>query len=133
MAGFECTGVFSLGADNTIRLPHKDIPDLPGLYAFVVGGEIMYIGSSNGSRTTLRKRMRSYARKQRQGSDSRPVHAAISGVLKDKLEVEIYTLKFDAQPLLSWQNLPVDLVLGLEAGLIMEINPPWNRRGRKLS
>jgi hypothetical protein len=29
----------------------------------------------------------------------------------------------------SWNDLPVDRVTGLEAGLVRKLGPPWNKRG----
>jgi len=45
--------------------------------------------------------------------------------------VEIFVREIGNAERTSWENLPVSLLLGVEAAFIEDLNPAWNRRGRK--
>jgi hypothetical protein len=99
------------------------LPTSEGIYAFVAKGELKYVGAAKN----LRKRLLSYLRRQKKPTSSRPVH----GLLQIELgtgPVEVFVRLFNERTTL-YENLPIDLVLGVEAGLIAKLNPPWNRRG----
>ncbi len=104
-----------------------EVPHAPGLYLFVVGSEVRYVGAALGS---LRRRMASYQRRQRDGSSTRPVHEALGAAVRQGEAVHIYTLEVDAGATTEWQGLPVNLILGVEGALIARLDPEWNRRGR---
>jgi hypothetical protein len=127
-AGFVRAGIWRGGEDI-----HHFVPAQPGVYVFVVQGKIMYVGSSKGTveKTTLRSRMRSYQRSQSNGLSKRPVHLAIAELHKVKGKIEVFTLVPDmSEQQIKWKGLPIDLVTGLEAGLIRKFIPKWNIRGR---
>ena len=127
-AGFVRAGIWRGGEDI-----HHYVPDQPGVYVFVVQGKIMYVGLSKGSleKTTLRSRIRNYQQKQHNGSSKRPVHLAITELHKAKGKIEVFTLVPDlSEQQIKWKGLPIDLVAGLEAGLIDKFDPEWNIRGR---
>lgn len=106
-----------------------DVPAQPGVYLFVIGGKIYYVGSAVSS---LRSRMASYRRRQNGGLPSRPVHIELSKALDEGKLVEVFTLVIPEPIEVGREGLPVDYAIGLEAGLIRTLNPPWNRRGSKL-
>jgi hypothetical protein len=124
-AGFSSIGIWRQGEHISPKAPKE-----PGVYAFVTQGEVMYVGSSKGSpKRTSRKRIGEYETNQDGNADDRLVHREIAEVHKIKGEIEVYTLVLSPWKL-YWNALPIDLVTGLEAGLIRDFDPKWNRRGR---
>jgi excinuclease UvrABC nuclease subunit len=123
-AGFVPKSTWRRGEDGF----HSILPKEPGLYAFVVGGMIMYVGSANES---LRRRMGDYRRGLRQAAKKRRVYREIANVLRGDGKIELFTLESRLLEQREWNNLPVDMLIGLEAGLIKEFDPEWNHRGRK--
>ena len=105
------------------------VPDLPGVYLFVIGTDIRYVGSALKS---LARRMRSYERRQATDSSDRAVHAGLKAAIDGKHPVHVLTLS--GVPVLTTcaDGLPCNYLLGLESGLIETLNPAWNRRGRRL-
>jgi hypothetical protein len=112
-------------AGNTIC--RGDIPDTAGLYLFCVTSEIRYVGAALGS---LRRRMRSYQRRQHNRSSTRPVHKKLAEAIERGEFVEVFTRAIDVQASTEYLGLPVSIILGAEAALIARINPERNRRGR---
>jgi hypothetical protein len=104
-----------------------EVPAEPGIYAFVVEGQVRYIGKTH---TTLRGRMMNYQRRQRMQALSRPVHLAITEVHRGKGEIEVYTIVPDLSDHRLWNGLRVDFVVGLEAGMIQQFKPVWNQPPR---
>ncbi len=102
------------------------VPTGPGLYVFVGNGKVLYVGAAQNS---LQKRMRSYVRRQRNKSSNRPVHVALAKAMETGLQVEVYTLEIAQVMELGPYGLPVNYLVGMEAGIIQELNPAWNRRG----
>lgn len=119
-AGFELVAAWQLAGDAIV------IPDAlrraPAVYAFVVDGEVRYIGSASQH---LPRRMRQYA-----VPGKLSVAGRLNGFILDELRLgrRVEVLAAFPEPG-AWQGLPVDRVLGLEAGLIREFRPAWNRRG----
>jgi hypothetical protein len=130
-AGFQCTGKWCNGTSGVSC--KGSIPKKPGVYLFVVKQRIKYVGSARN----LCERMKRYQGKQRQPTQgnerkTRPVHSRLSKLIRKSKIVKVYTLPIDNNEPYRWKDLlPVDLILGIEAALIAEINPRWNRRGRK--
>ncbi len=94
------------------------------LYAFVLRGQILYIGKSV---RTLGQRMYNY---QRPGPSQRTNivnHANIREVLVSGGTVQIFA--FAPKELLYYRDVPVNLAAGLEDTLIGRIRPIWNRVG----
>jgi hypothetical protein len=127
--GFERSAGWRLN-ETDVAVCEGHLPIEPGIYAFVVGREVRYIGSALSG---IRSRIIGYERKQRRLSASRPVHVMLSKALKLDEQIEVYTLVPDLSEKLEWRGLPIHLLLGLEAGLIQEFAPAWNRRGRALA
>jgi hypothetical protein len=94
------------------------------VYAFVVDKEVRYIGSAE----SLADRLRSYRRRQIRESSKRTVHTKIRKALSDAHEIEIFAFVIQDRPI-KCDGLPVDPLIGIEAGLIMTLKPTWNRRG----
>lgn len=92
-----------------------------GVYAFVVAGTVRYVGSAQRG---LHSRFRRYATTSTMRTSAR-VRDEILACLAQGQAVEIYTL---IPPSFTWNGLPVDLVAGIEEGLIREMRPAWNRR-----
>jgi hypothetical protein len=126
-AGFQPTGTWV--SHNGKVTCDGNIPSGPGVYAFLVGREVRYVGSAQSS---LRDRMTSYERRQENQSSTRPVHIGLGDAIGSGLKVAVYTLTVRPALETGRHGLPVDYLVGLEAGLIQDIKPAWNRRGRKL-
>jgi hypothetical protein len=52
----------------------------------------------------------------------------MGNALSEGHEVEIFAFVTPRRPI-DCDGLPVDPLLGIEAGLIMTLKPTWNRRG----
>ncbi len=123
-SGFSLSARWELQANSRVRLSGEP-PKQPGVYAFAVDGEVCYVGSTQGG---IAKRLRDYEiikDKERQGFH---IKTLIRKALKSGSEVTVLTI-VNLKPI-RWRGLPVDLILGLEEGLIRELQPKWNRRGR---
>ena len=133
MSGSDLARLEFAGFTRRVWTRIEDVPTAPGVYAFVVRREVMYIGSAQGSKGSMRGRIRNYQRHQREDSETkrrRPVHREITRVHKNKGKIDVYTLRLRQSQQIKWKGLPVDLASGLEAGLIRELHPKWNHRGR---
>ena len=119
-AGFKRVGKWVL-RDGQIHLT-GNIPTEPGVYAHVVDGKVSYIGSATMG---LKKRMYFYEKPGKGQSTNLRINPLIEEQLKAGREVELLTA-IPGQS--TWNGLPVDLVPGLEAGLLRELRPSWNKR-----
>jgi hypothetical protein len=119
--GFQRLGDWRL-LDGKIELDAQ-APDVPGVYAFVLSGGVVYIGvTQNG----LRVRMDQY----RLGHSGQRTNARLNGLIHKALEAgEQVTVMIAVPPALEWNGLPIDGSAGLEVGLIEMIQPVWNMRG----
>jgi hypothetical protein len=126
--GFTNSGTWRRIDQKTPRCEGK-IPREPGVYIFVEHNCIRYIGAAQNG---LQRRMKSYERRQCDLSSPRPVHRALAKAVTATDVVEVYTLVIIGASEVGNEGLPVDRLVGLEAGLIEEFKPAWNRRGRKL-
>jgi hypothetical protein len=121
-AGFEQSGLWRR---NEVGAPSVagTIPKLPGVYLFVVDDKVHYVGKADKS---LHTRVGAYSRTLRRSKRLRLVHKGIEKALNNGTEISIYTLVVTAQRLVERNGLPVDYLIGLEAGLIEALNPDWN-------
>ncbi|MCJ1903110.1 GIY-YIG nuclease family protein [Paracoccus versutus] len=101
-----------------------ECPKDAGVYAFVVARTVRYVGSAQRG---LRGRFRRYATTGTMRTSAR-VRDEILACLTQGQPVEIYTL---TPPPYEWNGLPVDLVAGIEEGLIRSLRPAWNRRSNR--
>ncbi len=123
-AGFQRVGTWRLTPDTEgIELDFTSSRD-PGVYAYVVGDSVHYVGSAQRG---LHNRFRRYAIAKTLRTSAR-IRSEIIECLIDGRPVEIYAL---SPPDMLWNGLPVDLIAGLEEGLIRRLRPPWNRRSNR--
>lgn len=126
-SGFSLSARWELQANSRVQLIGEP-PKQPGVYAFAVDGEVCYVGKTQNG---IAKRLRNYEivkKKKRQGFH---IKTLIRKALKSGSEVTVLTI-VNLKPI-RWRGLPVDLIPGLEMGLIHELDPQWNRRGRGAS
>ncbi|MBX9945411.1 MAG: hypothetical protein K2Y40_15110 [Reyranella sp.] len=102
-------------------------PSSPGLYLFVEGEVIRYVGSASDG---LHRRMRNYQRRQNARNSLRPVHTSLADALGGGASIAVFVKVVADSEQCEWNGLPVDILLGVEAAIIKKINPLWNRRGR---
>jgi hypothetical protein len=126
--GFRRIGIWRRDqTSDTIRLEiETTLRSEAGVYAHVVGHEVMYVGSSQ---QPLRKRLADYEHPSK--TTTKRVRKEILALLDDGQDVEVFAIG----PRLFRLNglLPVDSVAGLEQGLIDSFKPCWNRRGTRKS
>ncbi|TLU70636.1 GIY-YIG nuclease family protein [Lichenicoccus roseus] len=85
----------------------------------MLNGRIVYVGKTGD----LRRRFENY----RRGDKNRyRVKQLIQAALADGMTASVLLATPGAS---EWNGLPVDLVDGLEAGLIRAVRPEWNRVG----
>ncbi len=120
--GFKRSGCWRGTETGGIELDF-DSDRAPGVYAYVVDDVVMYVGSAQRG---LHRRFRNYILSQTMRTSQR-VRGEIVRVLSSGRTVEIYTL---LPPAHDWNGLPVDLIAGVEEGLIRAALPEWNLRGR---
>ncbi|MCC6717024.1 MAG: hypothetical protein IT555_04000 [Acetobacteraceae bacterium] len=139
-AGFAAVGDFPFpdtGATGWQQLP----PDVPGVYLFALGSQVVYVGAA---KTSLLGRLRGYV--ARFGGPvshrpERPVHRELRKCRDADCRVATYCLSLGRRPEVpegsvgvvlwhaTWNRLPVRLVAGVEYGLIDLLQPQWNRHG----
>lgn len=100
-------------------------PTKPAVYAFAVAGNVVYVGKASRS---LRQRMGQYAKPGPTQSTNQRIHPLIRAELDAGNAVEVLAVN-PGETL--WRDLPVDLVAGLEAGLVRHYRPLWNQQGAK--
>ena len=123
--GFVHIGVWQAGQNGLMKFQGiNPVPSKPGVYAYAVGQEVLYIGSAQRG---LDRRFRHYENSKNLRTASR-IREAVLERLSHSTDVDIYVI-VPEDPL--WLNgvLPVDPVAGLEEGLIRTFKPKWNRRG----
>lgn len=119
-AGFVLIAEWKL-VEGNLRL-EGEIPDNPSVYAHVVEGIVMYVGMASKS---LRQRMYFYVKPGKTQSTNLRMTPLINGQLAAGKRVWLLA----AQPGVGeWNGLSIDLVAGLEAGLLKTLRPPWNLR-----
>jgi hypothetical protein len=96
----------------------------PGVYVYAVDGIAHYVGTAHRG---LHGRFRRYAITKSMRTSQR-IRKKILCFLAAGRVVEIYTL---TPPELVWQGLPVDLIAGIEEGLIRNLRPIWNLRSNR--
>ena len=111
----EVSGSISLKRD-------QPLPREPGVYAYAVGGIVRYVGSAQRG---LHNRLRHYEIAKTLRTVHR-IRQEILPLLVKGGEVDVFVI---VPPPITVNGLPVDMVLGLEEGLIRTWRPLWNRRG----
>lgn len=98
-------------------------PKVAGVYAFVIDGAVKYIGLTKAG---FHRRFYNYQRPGPTQRTSQRLNGMIRELAAAGFVVEIYLA---TPPALEWNGLPVNTAVGLEAGLIEMIQPPWNLMG----
>ena len=120
-AGFRKVGTWTISGETLVL--GGDVPKVPATYGVVVDEYVQYIGSASSG---LKKRVYFYGKPGKGQRTSLRVNALIREKLIAGNTVEL--IAAFPEPT-SWNGLPVDVVTGLEQGLIKEYYPPWNERG----
>jgi hypothetical protein len=124
--GFKRTGFWVLNEKARPEL-NGGFPGESGIYLFAVNGEVKYIGKSNVIRNRLSQYGKSFQRHW-PGTGPRDVDRGIKVALDAGDEVIVYTLIVTTRRFVSRRGgLPFDDLVGLEAGLIENLSPVWNR------
>lgn len=97
----------------------------PGVYAYAVDGVVMYVGSAQRG---LHGRLRRYEISRTLRTSAR-IRTEVLKSLANGCEVEVYLLP--EPPAISWNGLPVNLIAGIEEGLIQALKPAWNIRSNR--
>ncbi len=123
--GFTRAGVWRVHeTEGFIRFEgDRPLPAEPGVYAYAVTGVVRYVGSAQRG---LRRRLRHYEIAKTLRTAHR-IRREILALLAEDREVEVFTIV--PPPMTLNGILPVDVVAGLEEGLIRSWQPIWNRRG----
>lgn len=125
--GFKHIGVWHACQNGLIEFHGiKPIPSNPGVYAYAVGDEVVYVGSAQSG---LNKRFQHYKSSKKLRTAS-CIREAILERLSHGTRVDVYVI-VPKESLTLNGVLPVDPVAGLEEGLIRDIKPTWNRRGSR--
>jgi excinuclease UvrABC nuclease subunit len=117
--GFQLYGAFHM-TDSKLRIATK-LPSKPGVYIFLVNEEVMYVGSTI---VNVHGRMNCYLRSDRSWNVVDGIFNAINSGKKVELLI-------NTQPTTTLNGLPLNVVVGLEQGLIDALSPKWNKRGCK--
>lgn len=99
------------------------------LYAFVVNKKVKYVGTTE----QFKERIGFYCTGNPSQSTNRRIHEEIHNCLKDNSEVKIYAYKPKIDFEIKIKGIDIDLVKGLEYGIITEmkkINDLWNLKNR---
>jgi excinuclease UvrABC nuclease subunit len=97
---------------------HPDLKGRPGLYAFVSGRTVCYIGKAD----VLHRRLRNYSNRCFRPTGTkglRSVHAQITRAINAGRTIKVYAMV--AAPEVR------ETITELEARLIREVRPRWNR------
>jgi hypothetical protein len=119
--GFALAGCWKL-SDNGLAFELNDLATAHNvLYAFVVDGEVMYVGKTV---QPLRTRMAGYKTPGPTQSTNIKNNGKIREALAQGKRVEILMLPDNG--LLHYGGFHVNLAAGLEDSLVRELMPPWN-------
>jgi hypothetical protein len=119
--GFAFAGRWILTEAGEIVLD-RPFANAIGVYAFAVGGVVVYVGVAT---TGLATRLKLYAKPDGTQSTNLRLNRLIKTELVTRSFLDIYT----AEPGdLEWNGLPVNVSAGLEFGLIRKYALPWNKR-----
>lgn len=121
-AGFVYSSRWRLTDDSKLALDGA-MPDSRGVYAMAKNGVVQYVGLATMG---LAKRFKFYIRPGKTQRTSIRLNNLLKNDLRTAKIIEIYTA---SPPDLSWNELPVNGMAGLELGLIERYKLPWNIRG----
>ena len=122
--GFRAVGAWSLD-DRRLRYALMDCAAASNiLYAFVVDGDVMYIGKTIRS---LKARLYGYQNPGPTQSTNIKGNGFILEALKEGRAVAVYALPDNG--LLHYGGFHVNLAAGLEDSLVSTLKPAWNKAG----
>lgn len=119
--GFSNIGAWQAQEDEVLTV-NGEIPRRPGVYAFVIAHQVMYVGVATNS---LAQRLYAYTRPGPTQVTNIRLKAQILRHLAAGDRVEILVAM---PPDTEWNGLPVSGSVGLELGLIKRFDLPWNSR-----
>ena len=118
--GFKDVGSWSA---TIHRLAAPELPSERGVYAFVVGEDVFYVGLASRS---LRQRLNFYARPGR----SQRTNVRLNGLIRQLIDEGDTVRILLAHPQDGmWNGFRLSGPEGLEAALIEDFDLPWNMRG----
>ncbi len=122
--GFNYLGDWTVDGDGRLKL-ERTAPAKSGVYAFVEEQEVTYVGVTH---RTIRQRMSNYVSGSKGQKTSSRIKMRLLASLADGNTLRIlFACPEDGQ----WNSLPVNIISGLEEGLIRKFKPRWNLRGTK--
>jgi hypothetical protein len=127
-AGFVRVGEWRLTESGDGLVLDGRAERIAGVYVYTVDGEVRYVGSAQRG---LNRRFQRYITSKTMRTSARIRGKIIECLKKDSpCLVEVFTL---SPPAFDWGGLPVDLVAGLEEGLIRSMKDLWNIRSHRRS
>ncbi len=121
--GFEEVGMWVLNGNSVQFQLTKNENERNILYAFIVQGNVNYIGKST---MTLGGRMNGYRNPNLSQITNINNNARIKELLQKGTPVKIYALVPKEEIL--YKGFPLNIAAGLEDNLLARIRPPWNER-----
>ena len=121
--GFAHCGSWCLNDNGELDLNLVVVPDGRNvLYAFVVDGDVLYVGKTVQG---LTKRLYGYKRPGATQTTNIRANALILEQLSDS-SVDVYVWACDG--LMTYAGFRVDLAAGLEDAIVRDLQPAWNKR-----
>ncbi|HBC3859426.1 TPA: GIY-YIG nuclease family protein [Vibrio parahaemolyticus] len=125
--GFKYAGSWEL-ENNELELRLNDSKNTKNiLYAFVVNGEVKYVGKST---QTLFKRLAGYKNPGTSQATNIKNNKNIICTLQQEFPVDIFV--FSGDDLLNYGGFNINLAAGLEDSIIQELSPDWNGKPKKI-
>jgi hypothetical protein len=120
--GFEVAGFWELSETGSISFDGK-LPAKPGVYAFLLNDTIVYVGVSARN---LRNRINFYAKPGASMRTSIRVNELVRTAL---LRGDVVALAVVSPQDQSMNGMTIPMHTAVEAGLIRELRPIWNKQG----
>ena len=124
--GFVCVGSWTSDREGSgIEYASTKVENEKLIYAFVTASKVMYIGKCK----KFTRRMYQYktGKKRKDPSTNKRIFKGIRESLDSGSTVQIFVLFPEVSPIPKINDLPVDLVDGLETPFIDKFNPDWNK------
>lgn len=124
-AGFEFLGDWQADEEG-IKLSFAPVKGSATVYAFVVDDTLMYVGLTQ---RCFYNRMAGY----RHGKASQVTNVRIRNLIRGALQngSKVQVLAVSPSDALQWRGLPINVAVGLEAGLIDLLKPIWNMLNKR--
>lgn len=122
IGGFERAGSWILDPTGRLVLDGT-VPSGPGVYAFVVASYAQYVGLAS---INLARRLYGYGRPGSGQLTNMRLNGLLTELLKSGESIDIYTA---SPPDLDWNGWTVSGAEGLEAAMIREHRPVFNKKG----